>query len=217
MSTSQSVIVGIVGTLAVMAGAFYLGTVYEKSRFVSTPLIVTERVNVDSIKNVLLVGKVDSIELSDAYDLIADLRNRSPRIKYDTIIVTRNVKIPIYSADTTLATTGHVVTTDEEDTTSASYQTNVHMKLQWFPPPFQVFRIENLSIDTMRTTFTRKRSIITETGGGFSFSLEPVFGGGGHGALVGGFIDIDNWAVGGLAIAEEKPIWMVKHRIVIFR
>jgi hypothetical protein len=127
------------------------------------------------------------------------------------------VKIPVYSADTSLKATGQIVTTDTEDTTRSTFSTNVHMRLRWFPPPFALFQVQDISMDTIHTSFSRRRSVVTETTSDFPVSIEPTFGAGGHGAAIGGFVDIDNWSVGGLAIPEEKPLWLLKHRIIIFK
>jgi len=209
VSTSKIIILSIIGTLIVLAVSFYLGMVYEKSRFVNTPIIVKQVTNLDSLKDLWLHAKVDSVDYADAIAEIEELRSAKPETRRDTILVP--MKIPVFSVDTTIKASGEITTTDEEDTLQSTYTTNVHARIQFYPPPIQMFGIRSLSVDPIFTTFKRKRSVVPEKTFDFplSFDVSACFG---HAIGMGGAVNWDDWGVGVILIAEEKPLYLVKRR-----
>jgi hypothetical protein len=216
MSDSTKILGGIIGTLIVLAGVFYIGMVYEKSRFVDTPVVVHQEINTDSLHNVWLNAlpkTLDSTEYKKVLDELNALRGRSAQIKWvhDTI-----PGAPVYvyaSTDTVIPTIVHSVTMDEEDTVKTSQAATVSMGIDYFPD-LNAFRIRNLAISNLKQTFTRKRSIVTEKGIDLGISTDFVMGFDG-GLVGGGFLNFDHLGVGGIFAEGRQPIWAAKINVPI--
>jgi len=214
MNNPKLIILSIVGTITILAGSFYFGMQYEKSRFLDTPITVTHSINFDSLRNVWLRGKVDSIDLIDANRVIEDLLQRKPVWKtvHDTITLLDERKILAYSTDTSMQMKVSGVAVDQEDTVSTVTTTTLRAKI-YYVPSFGAFQVANLSIDPMKFTFKRHRSIVEEKQNDFPISFDATFGFG-HGPVAGAFLNYEDWGIGALIIPEEKPLYLIKKRFV---
>lgn len=213
MSKSTLILIGSLGAIAIIAGAVYSGVLIERGRITNTPLIVTQEIVPDSIKDALLFAREENTNLQAALDRMMELNDIDiPAIAtHDTLW--RDVPYTFFTTDSVLELRGVATTTDAEDTVVQEYTTNVHMNMAFYPPPIKRFFVRNLSVDPLKLKFTRRSVIMKEDALDFPISCDIVAGFG-HSLAGGAFLNYGDWGVGVEFIADEKPLYLIKKRFV---
>lgn len=193
--------------MAFIGGAFAYRA-FEGTRVVT----IREKVSLDSLRDVWLIGKVDSVRLSRAEMENARLREQifhaSVNAEHDTLTIRDTMQVLAFSADTVLSTKLHAVDGDGEAT---EHEVQVAEKVQYIPA-FNLFRIEDLAISPILLPIRTKK--VTEP---TVKSLFPTFQ---FKALalyrdnvgIGGLVSIGDWGGGVCFEIDRKPMWMVSRR-----
>lgn len=209
--------------LALVILASFIGGAFAYHAFEGTKTVtITEHIDIDSIKNVLLVGKVDSVQLSVLFKENERLRKmvqHSPSITGQpephprmsvggTWIFPDTGKVLAFSADTVLGTKLHAVAEDGE---VSEHDVQIAEKVSYVPA-FNLFRIEDLSVSPIAISNTVKKVTAPEIPHLLpSFQLQGLLtyrDAPGVGALV----SIGDWGGGVGFEVGARPQWMIVHR-----
>lgn len=154
------------------------------------PIPIQAELNIDSLKNAVLVGKVDSVDLAEAIAENDDLRaavyramNRPAISIHDTIPpLVLPTKVLSVTADTTFAPIDISGTINTNlDTIPVAAQSKLHLSLGYLGAPLHLFTIKNISLDPFTVSATTKCD-----------TLKPIK------LNMPGFLDNAKWYLGGV-------------------
>lgn len=176
-------------------------------------ITVKEHLDIDSIKDVLLQGKVDSIQLSVLFKENERLRDEifhaSVNAEHDTLTLRDTMQVLAFSADTTLYTKAIVTSEDGSEFTQSQVQ--VYERLQYIPA-FNLFRIEDLQLSPIAMSIKTKKVTEPTIHSLFpSFSVDALISfrdAPGAGILA----HVGSWGLGVDIEIDRKPMWMLAHR-----
>jgi hypothetical protein len=169
--------------IAIVIGAI-IGFVVREYTLTPKVVTITQTVNIDSLKNVWLSARKDSVRIDTLLRRIP-----APYAVHDTVVI-GDTLVLVYSTPFDSALGVSVTAVSGEDTTNIETTTRLSVDLEFYAEPLNLFNISRLSLSPIYLEVPHTEKVIDKTND-FGFWLV-----GGSRATTGVNLTYGKWGVG---------------------